>query len=182
MPSFEKPAPPPSIPPAVDLLAAQAMGLAFRSAIRRGEVAPPAFLWINRYAEEDPDMRTETTTEEWSRYTPEVAARQRAELATLLQIFQERSAVTLPEILAAEECVTVTLTLETVRLARLILESASVDARRNWESAVSPDPEWRPSAYIEGQDQVEVVVCEAICTGIREQVETSFNARRIPRA
>lgn len=177
MPLFRKTpgqVPPPSIPPVVDLMAGQSMGYAFGSAIRRGEIPPSAFLWINRYANENPGMRVETTTEEWSRYTPEVAARQRVGLADLLRLFQERGAVTLPEILAAEECVTVTLTLETVRVAHLIVDGASGEARDKWQLGVEPDPDWRPSVYIEGQDNVEVLVCEAIRTGMRAQVEAAL--------
>ncbi len=153
--------------PFVALAIDQAAGTAFAQAIKRGELPPTAFLWINRYANQVPVLRCEETTEAWATYEDHGPMRARGALIALLATIAAEGA-DLPTILAAENSVTLTLTLETIRAAASIVLANPEAAREKWGGDQLLDTGLQ---YREGQDQTEWLVCELLRDGMQRQVE-----------
>jgi hypothetical protein len=132
-------------------------GAAFSRAINRGAIPPPAFVWINRYVNQVPVLRCGETTEAWATYEDHGPMRAREELVALLARIAADGA-DLPVILAAENSVTLTLTLETIRAASSIVLANPERARETWGGGHVEEE----LAYREGQDSAEWLICEML--------------------
>ena len=156
--------------PIVALVVDQLAGNAFSRAINRGEIPPRAFLWINRYVNQVPVLRCDETTKAWATYEDHGPVRAREELVALLARIAADGA-DLPVILAAENSVTLTLTLETIRAASsLVLENPEA-AREKWDGGHVEEE----LAYREGQDSAEWLACEMLRDRMQIEVEQQLS-------